>query len=253
MSTNYRQLEQAAIRLRKQFPIGTRIELISMGDDPRPIEAGTRGTVRGVDDMASVMVDWDNGRGLSLVYGEDSFRALTMEELQAEKEAKEQALAEQYIHKVNKEVIPCIEWVGMRNAYKKQDMSVPTDLLKMLHEKFLEVYPEVLTSNMGFVVVPGVAQAADGNIYPALLDLDTESSGEHWGTTFFTPQGVLDDTCEDASVRETIRGFIPYRYWYTPCLECDHHVDWDDMPEQVERMLSEATGVDYSLMGDLIN
>lgn len=37
--------------LQEQYPPGTRIQLDSMSDDPRPIPAGTKGTVRLVDDM----------------------------------------------------------------------------------------------------------------------------------------------------------------------------------------------------------
>ena len=37
---------------------------------------GTKGTVRGVDDIGSIMVAWDNGCGLSVAYGEDICRKL---------------------------------------------------------------------------------------------------------------------------------------------------------------------------------
>ena len=59
--------------IRKQYPIGCRVELLSM-DDPQAPPVGTKGTVRGVDDIGSVMVSWDNGSGLSVAYGEDSCR-----------------------------------------------------------------------------------------------------------------------------------------------------------------------------------
>ena len=36
--------------------------------------AGTLGTVKGVDDMGSIMVHWDKDSSLSLVYGVDSCR-----------------------------------------------------------------------------------------------------------------------------------------------------------------------------------
>ena len=39
--------------LKKAYPPGTRIVLNSMGDDPRPIESGTRGTVKVVDDIGT--------------------------------------------------------------------------------------------------------------------------------------------------------------------------------------------------------
>jgi len=62
-------------KLRKQYPPGTRVELIRMEDIQAP-PTGTRGTVIGVDDIGSIMVSWDNGSSLSVVYGEDSCRKL---------------------------------------------------------------------------------------------------------------------------------------------------------------------------------
>jgi len=59
--------------LREQYPAGTRVELVQM-DDPQAPPVGTRGTVIGVDDIGSIMVRWDNGSGLSVVYGEDVCR-----------------------------------------------------------------------------------------------------------------------------------------------------------------------------------
>lgn len=60
-------------RLRREYPSGTRVELVRM-DDPKAPPAGTKGTVLGVDDIGSIMVDWDNGCGLSVAYGEDVVR-----------------------------------------------------------------------------------------------------------------------------------------------------------------------------------
>ena len=40
--------------LKKVYPPGTRIVLNSMSDDPRPIQGGTRGTVKVVDDIGTV-------------------------------------------------------------------------------------------------------------------------------------------------------------------------------------------------------
>ena len=59
--------------LRKRYPVGCRVELLRMGDPQAP-PIGTRGTVRGVDDIASIIVAWDNGCSLSVAYGEDSCR-----------------------------------------------------------------------------------------------------------------------------------------------------------------------------------
>ena len=62
-------------QLRKEYPVGTRVELVRMDDFQAP-PIGTKGTVRGVDDAGSIMVRWDNGSGLSLAYGEDVCKKL---------------------------------------------------------------------------------------------------------------------------------------------------------------------------------
>ena len=74
--------------LKKAYPPGMRIVLNSMGDDPRPIESGTRGTVKVVDDIGTVHCEFDNGRSLGLIDGEDNFRALTAQELAEEENAQ---------------------------------------------------------------------------------------------------------------------------------------------------------------------
>ncbi len=61
--------------VRKEYPVGTRVELVRMDDRQAP-PAGTRGTVTGVDDTGSLLMKWDNGSGLNVVYGEDSVRKL---------------------------------------------------------------------------------------------------------------------------------------------------------------------------------
>ena len=65
-------------RLRKKYPAGTRIELLSM-DDPQAPPEGTRGTVLAVDDIGSLIVAWDNGSGLNVAYGIDQVRILQEE------------------------------------------------------------------------------------------------------------------------------------------------------------------------------
>lgn len=62
-------------RIRKEYPVGTRVELVQM-DDPQAPPVGTKGTVRGVDDIGSIMVAWDNGCSLSVAYSEDICRKL---------------------------------------------------------------------------------------------------------------------------------------------------------------------------------
>ena len=74
--------------IRKNYPPGTRVMLNNMNDPYSPVEPGTRGTVRYVDDSGQLGVAWDNGRSLSLIPGEDSFRELTQQEIAQEQGMK---------------------------------------------------------------------------------------------------------------------------------------------------------------------
>ena len=55
--------------VRRDYPAGTRVELLRMDDVQAP-PIGTQGTVLGVDDTGSLLMRWDNGSGLNVVYGD---------------------------------------------------------------------------------------------------------------------------------------------------------------------------------------
>lgn len=70
---NRKQVE----RIKERYPVGTRIELLSTMDDIQGVDKGIKGTVVGVDDMGTIHMKWDNGRGLGLIPGEDNFIVLS--------------------------------------------------------------------------------------------------------------------------------------------------------------------------------
>ena len=87
--TEWDRLHRQAQIMKERYPAGTRIMLLQMGSDPRPVEPNTKGTVVAVDDIGTIHCDFDNGRSLGVIPGEDSFRTLTDEELAEEQSADE--------------------------------------------------------------------------------------------------------------------------------------------------------------------
>lgn len=56
--------------LKNRYPAGTRVRLLKM-EDPNPVPIGMLGTVEDVDDIGSLVVQWDNGRQLHVLHGID--------------------------------------------------------------------------------------------------------------------------------------------------------------------------------------
>ena len=57
-------------KLKEIYPVGARVKLIQMEDIQAP-PSGTLGTAHGVDDIGSVLVKWDNGSTLNVIFRED--------------------------------------------------------------------------------------------------------------------------------------------------------------------------------------
>lgn len=67
-------------RLSKQFKInpepGMRVKLVKMDDPYTSLKEGDEGTIRKIDDMGQLHVEWDNGARLALIPEEDEFTLL---------------------------------------------------------------------------------------------------------------------------------------------------------------------------------
>jgi hypothetical protein len=57
--------------LRTEYPAGTKIKLVSMCDPQAP-PVGCIGTVRGVDDTGTILVSWETGSSLGVLFGIDT-------------------------------------------------------------------------------------------------------------------------------------------------------------------------------------
>jgi hypothetical protein len=58
-------------RLRKQYPAGTPVELVSMDDPYSKLKPGDRGVIDFIDDTGTIFCVWNNGSKLGVVYGVD--------------------------------------------------------------------------------------------------------------------------------------------------------------------------------------
>ena len=61
--------------LRRAYPAGCTVELVQMDDQQAP-PPGTIGKVIGVDDTASLLVEWQTGSSLNVLYGIDQVKKL---------------------------------------------------------------------------------------------------------------------------------------------------------------------------------
>ena len=62
-------------QVRREYPPGTIVRLVRM-DDPQAPPSGTIGRVIGVDDTASLLVEWQTGSSLNVLYGIDQVKKL---------------------------------------------------------------------------------------------------------------------------------------------------------------------------------
>ena len=61
-------------QLRKQYPKGTKLQMITMGNEKYPVPPGTVGEVTYIDDIGSIHMKWENGSSLAIIPKVDSFR-----------------------------------------------------------------------------------------------------------------------------------------------------------------------------------
>ena len=166
MEYSFSQLSNIAKSLRERYPIGTRIKLISMGDDPRPIPPGTKGTVEGIDDIATVFCKFDNGRSLGLAYGEDQYRALTQRELLEEKCARNY---DKFYDAVHRDIFADVDLDRFAEEIENANDNYTTEILKQLHDKFVEIYDtDSVDGLVGFIQVPAIVESLQTGDYYGL-------------------------------------------------------------------------------------
>ncbi len=71
---------ETILKLRRKYPTGARVELISMNDPYIYLPPGSKGTVDLVDDYGTCHITWDNVARLGALYKVDQIRVLPKDE-----------------------------------------------------------------------------------------------------------------------------------------------------------------------------
>lgn len=56
--------EKTLNKIKEKYPEGSRVELVLMDDPYSKLEVGDKGTVKFVDDVGTVHINWDKGSSL---------------------------------------------------------------------------------------------------------------------------------------------------------------------------------------------
>ena len=160
---------------------------------------------------------------------------------------EQERLQERFSENMNA-VLKHVHFVRLECSCMSPNKSYAGEVLKEMHGAFVKTYGTDYLDNgsYGFVSIPAVICARNtGKLCLGIVTLDLESSGEHWGTEFLTPYGVVSqgDPDTNADIQQYIRdNFIPYDYWYTADVDGDIHAGVDEMPEDVQSLIAVARG-----------
>ena len=160
-----------------------------------------------------------------------------------------------FIAELNK-YLNTIDFTRLDKSCNSEDNSYAKEVIKNMHDLFVGVYGTDCfdfdyddfdfenqddMDSCAFVTIPAVIQGGKNeHMGIGLVTLDLGSSGEHWGTVFFTPLGVIEQDGEKMSEEKSHymkKNYIPYEYWYTVNIENDIHVEFDKMPHKISEYI----------------
>lgn len=163
-----------------------------------------------------------------------------------------------YINNINFHMNHCqTDAKQIAESYKTADKTAAKQFLKELHNIFVETFgtnhvDDLAEEGEGMIHLPAVMQSVKtGDIRIGIVTVDTESSGEHWGTQHMISKGFFDayDEDIDEQCKAELHSFGAYKYWYTPTYFGDIHVNKLDMPEEIREMIKYAVGNDEQTQG----
>ena len=150
-----------------------------------------------------------------------------------------------------------VDFKKVVESYKTPEFAEAKELLKMMHEEFCEAFgtndvDELIEGDDVFIHLPAVMRSREtGELCVGLVYVDTESSGEHWGTAFAFSNGFVNQEDKDINnpMVEERKAFGVYDYWYTPDYDGDIHSDRNYAPDEVKAILDYAIGEEEQTQG----
>ena len=150
-----------------------------------------------------------------------------------------------------------VDFKKVVESYKTPEFAEAKELLKLLHEEFCEAFgtsdvDELIDGEDVFIHLPAVMRSREtGELCVGLVYVDTESSGEHWGTAFAFSNGFVNQEDKDINnpMVEERKAFGVYDYWYTPDYDGDIHSDRNYAPDEVKAILDYAIGLEEQAQG----
>ena len=147
---------------------------------------------------------------------------------------------EDFTDYLNREVLYSAEWSMLG------DTGHMKELLKDMTDRFREIYgASELAEDMEFVLVPAVIRVREsGKILAGVVQLDLTSSGEHYGTDFFTKYGVLNPDNKELQPHEQehLKSLHPYDYFTTVHYPGDIHTDWSKCNDEIFGIIDYCRG-----------
>lgn len=134
-------------------------------------------------------------------------------------------------------VVDSIDFDKLEKSLNSDDTEYAEEVLDKLHVVCKQAYgTNYLSPDWNFVSIPAVIRGKNtGYVGLGFVYLDLESSGEHWSTRFITK--YRSNTQQGAYTRFVQKNFVPYEYWYTMNIPCDHHVRFDTMTGNVAKIM----------------
>lgn len=224
--------------IKKRYPQGTRIKLHEMKGE-KQMPGGLLGEVMCVDDIGQIHVKWENGSSLALHPIKDNYEILSVTEYNAE------LMEQKFIEKVNS-LLKETDLEKLHASCNSNDSAYASEMMLKLHCAFEEVYgQESVDENQGIITVPGIIKGRRTGIHEiALLLIDLETLGEHWGVTFFSENGVLPFKPWGLNAEQKnyiMENYIPYDYWYVCPIEGDICGNIDEIPKSISPILKLVT------------